>query len=666
MVSTDFSEAIKNFSTMKKKIFIAALVFCSIASNAQDTTHLLNEVIISANKFPNKTSLTGKVVTVINREQIEKSGSKNLSQVLTEQAGLFINGANSNPGKDKSIYLLGAKVDYTLIMLDGVPLYDPSGIGSNFDIRLLTIDNIERIEILKGSQSTLYGSDAMAGVINIITRKADKKESAVSGMLSYGSYNTTKGNAMLSGSIQKFDYNINYSFCKSGGINEATDASDGATEKDRDNYSQYNLYESFSYKPNNAIKIQPYLRYSKFNQSYDQGAFVDELDLSSTNTNIQTGIKNEFKIGRSVLNVLYNYNNNNREYIDDSVKSRNGYDIYSKGLYKGTEHYAEAFLFLPINSIFKFTGGIDYRSSSTDQSYHSIGYFGPYESDLKSDSLKQHQTAIYSALVMNVNNGFSAELGGRMNNHSAYGKNFVYNFNPSFLWKNKWKFFANVSSAFKTPTLYQLYSEYGNNKLKPEKAFTVESGIQYYSNDNLFNGRATVYNRKTSDAIAFFFDPVTYASYYINQDKQNDYGIELESDVVIAKKIAVKFNYAYVNGNITTKYNGKDTTYFNLLRRPKSTFGLQLSGNIKSRFFAKAGICYVGKRKDISYDASFNAVDLTLNEYVLLNLYGEYSFANNRFKLFADILNATNTKYNEIYGFNTMGINASLGIRISY
>ena len=651
---------------MKKKIFIAALVFCSIASNAQDTTRLLNEVIISANKFPNKTSLTGKVVTVINREQIEKSGSKNLSQVLTEQAGLFINGANSNPGKDKSIYLLGAKVDYTLIMLDGVPLYDPSGIGSNFDIRLLTIDNIERIEILKGSQSTLYGSDAMAGVINIITRKADKKESAVSGMLSYGSYNTTKGNAMLSGSIQKFDYNINYSFCKSGGINEATDASDGATEKDRDNYSQYNLYESFSYKPNNAIKIQPYLRYSKFNQSYDQGAFVDELDLSSTNTNIQTGIKNEFKIGRSVLNVLYNYNNNNREYIDDSVKSRNGYDIYSKGLYKGTEHYAEAFLFLPINSIFKFTGGIDYRSSSTDQSYHSIGYFGPYESDLKSDSLKQHQTAIYSALVMNVNNGFSAELGGRMNNHSAYGKNFVYNFNPSFLWKNKWKFFANVSSAFKTPTLYQLYSEYGNNKLKPEKAFTVESGIQYYSNDNLFNGRATVYNRKTSDAIAFFFDPVTYASYYINQDKQNDYGIELESDVVIAKKIAVKFNYAYVNGNITTKYNGKDTTYFNLLRRPKSTFGLQLSGNIKSRFFAKAGICYVGKRKDISYDASFNAVDLTLNEYVLLNLYGEYSFANNRFKLFADILNATNTKYNEIYGFNTMGINASLGIRISY
>ncbi len=83
-----------------------------------------------------------------------------------------VNGANSNPGKDKSIYLRGAKSDYTLIMMDGVPVYDATGTSSNFDLQaMMPIDNIERIEILKGSHSTLYGSDAVAGVINIITRK---------------------------------------------------------------------------------------------------------------------------------------------------------------------------------------------------------------------------------------------------------------------------------------------------------------------------------------------------------------------------------------------------------------------------------------------------------------------------------------------------------------
>src|SRR5437868_14226726 len=148
---------------MKKRIFIAAAVLISNQVSAQqDSAKNLNEVFVTANKFPNKTSLTGKVVLVIDRDQLEKSGGKDLAQVLTEQASLYINGANSNAGKDKSVYLRGAKVDHTLITIDGVPIYDPSGIGSNFDIRLLPIDNIERIEILKGAQSTLYGSDAIA------------------------------------------------------------------------------------------------------------------------------------------------------------------------------------------------------------------------------------------------------------------------------------------------------------------------------------------------------------------------------------------------------------------------------------------------------------------------------------------------------------------------
>src|SRR6187549_4170315 len=180
---------------MKKKFLIVAAAFIGSQLSAQQDTSLLNAVVMTANKYPNKTSLTGKVLTIITKEQLENSGGKDLSQVLTEQTGVYIGGANSNAGKDKSLYLRGAKVEHTLITIDGVPVYDPSGIGNNFDIRNLSVDQIERIEILKGSQSTLYGSDAIAGVINIITKKVGVKPFAGNGLLSYGSNSNIRANA---------------------------------------------------------------------------------------------------------------------------------------------------------------------------------------------------------------------------------------------------------------------------------------------------------------------------------------------------------------------------------------------------------------------------------------------------------------------------------------
>ena len=136
----------------------------------------LSEVVITATKFPKNQSETGKVLTVIDEDVIKRSAGKDIAQLLNEQVGLAVSGATSNTGKDKAVYLRGSKSEYTLILLDGVPLSDPSGIsGGAYDLRMISLDHVERIEILKGSQSTLYGSDAVAGVINIITKKNPEK-----------------------------------------------------------------------------------------------------------------------------------------------------------------------------------------------------------------------------------------------------------------------------------------------------------------------------------------------------------------------------------------------------------------------------------------------------------------------------------------------------------
>ena len=109
---------------MRKTFFVLAAIVFSNSTHAQQDSASLDEVVITANKYPNKTSLTGKVVTIITKEQLEKNGGKDLSQILMEQTGVYIGGANSNFGKDKSIYLLGAAIQYTLITIDGVPVYD--------------------------------------------------------------------------------------------------------------------------------------------------------------------------------------------------------------------------------------------------------------------------------------------------------------------------------------------------------------------------------------------------------------------------------------------------------------------------------------------------------------------------------------------------------------
>ncbi len=344
---------------------LAAIVISSPLLAQTDTSILaLDEVIMTANKYPNKTSLTGKVVTIITREQLEKSGGKTLAQVLTEQSSLYINGANSNAGKDKTIFLRGARAEHTLITIDGVPVYDASGIGNHYDIRNMSIDNIERIEILKGSQSTLYGSDAIAGVINIITRKSISDTQDINGIFNYGSFNTLRAGVTFRGKTGVLDHNASYTYNRTDGISEAI-SNDPQTDKD--GYEQNSLQAGLGIQVNKKIYIHPYVRFSKINGELDQGAFTDELDYTYTQKSYQAGIRNEIQVGQAKLNILYNYNSINRLYIDDSTKSRNGFDIYSRGAYKGQEHFIETYTVIPVSKMSKLTAGADFRRSHSDQ-----------------------------------------------------------------------------------------------------------------------------------------------------------------------------------------------------------------------------------------------------------------------------------------------------------
>lgn len=256
---------------MSKKIFTLIALSATLnalAQNDKSKETTLDEVVVTATKFPVKTSATGKVVTVINKQQLEQSGGKDLAQILTEQTGIYIAGANSNAGKDKSIFMRGAGVAYTLITIDGIPVYDASGIGGNFDIRNISVALIERIEILKGSQSTLYGSDAMAGVINIITKRNGSNGKALdaNASIAYGTYNTLLGNVAVNGKKGIIDYAAGYSYHNTDGISEATST---ALNADKDGYQQQSFNANFGITATSKISIKPFLRYNWAKGSID-------------------------------------------------------------------------------------------------------------------------------------------------------------------------------------------------------------------------------------------------------------------------------------------------------------------------------------------------------------------------------------------------------------
>lgn len=595
----------------------------------------LDEVLITATKFPKKQSETGKVVTVITNAQLQKSTGKDLSQLLNEQAGLIINGANSNPGKDKSVFLRGASSKYTLILLDGIPVTDPSGVGGAFDLRLLSIDQVERIEILKGSQSTLYGSDAIAGVINIITKKTGNKNIGAAGTASYGSYNTFKGNAVVDGRTEMIDYNIGYTYFNTDGISEATDKTDNGNF-DKDSYRENFFNASVGIRATEKLKISPFFRLADYKGNYDDDAFTDGAG-KYTSKFINAGFISTYKLSKGGITLQYGHAKTDRTFDG----------LYGKSAFKGRLDNAELFVNNDLGKYVQVLAGINFQQIKM------------LDTNASKKDPSVTLTSPYVSFFLHNLEGWNIELGGRYNSHSKYGSNFTYSFNPSYLIDNKTKVFFNYGTGFRAPTLYDLYGQYGSNEnLKPEKSTSIEAGVQTTLAENKIELRAVAFDRKIKDAI--IYGP---AFININQDKQHDKGFEIEPSYFINKDLTIRTSYAFVDGKVTTTNGVKDTTYFNLIRRPKHSFGINISYQAAKNLFLSANLKTFSKRTDLFFDPiTYEASTVELKSYALLDIYAEYKFAAGKIKIFADAKNISNSKYTEVYGFNTLGFNINSGI----
>ncbi|MFZ1800551.1 MAG: TonB-dependent receptor, partial [Chitinophagaceae bacterium] len=552
----------------------------------------------------------------------------------------------------------GASSGNTLILLDGIPLYDPSGISSEFDINYFNTNNIERIEILKGAQSTLYGSDAVAGVINFITKKNPLKKISGYGSFSGGSYGTVNAAAGLQGNINGWNYSAGYSFTHSDGFSSAADTT-GNKHFENDGFQQHSLIASVGKEWNKKFSLRIFSLYNFYKADIDGSAFQDDKDYVLHNKNLQAGAEFKYIFKQNSLRFHYGLNKVERAYTDDSTDVPS-FIKYQDADYKGYSHFAELYGNFFLQKNINLVAGLDYRYNFTKQHYRSISDFGPYETGL-GDSAKTSQESVYASLIVKSIPRVTLEAGGRFNHHSIYGSNATYSFNPSYDFDAHWKLFINIASAYHVPSLYQLYGEYGNKNLQPEQTQNGEAGIQFTSLKT--TARLTAFTRSTKNIIVFFTDPVTYAGKYLNAGTQYGKGFEAEINQVVTKNISITANYSFIDGKIkaASDFTGKDTSYFNLYRRPQHVLNFYINIEPAKKFAVSAGIQWASH----SFEPVYQAAPIKLDGYYTLQASMNY-VVNEKISLFADINNITNQKYEVVRGFNTKGFNFMAGIRMQF
>jgi len=626
-----------NILTLLLLLFHTLSGYSQQQSALQDTVQL-EEVIVTSTKLPVSLKETIRPVTVITRRQIEQTPSANISHILQEHAGIRVNNSMGAPGENRSLFLQGAGGEYILILIDGVAINDPSGVGGAIDLRILPTQNIERIEILRGNQSVLYGTDALAGVVNIITKKGAEKAFSASLNTEYGSYSTGKMAASVEGSTGSLlSYSAGFSRDFSDGISAAT-APAGEDFED-DGFSLHSYFSNITIQPNEKITIRPFVNLSEFQGDYDEDAFID-ADNKAVVKMLNPGVEGRYKSDKLQATLVYQYTHTEREF-----ESAWGVDEY-----EGRFQNAELFINYTPRESLMFLAGTNLQKSAV-----------PERKALELPQLSADFISPYASILYRNRSGLAVEAGIRINVHSDYGRNITYNISPGYQLTENFRLFASAGTGFKAPTLEQLFGQFGANPdLDPETSLNYQAGANYRSSDNSLSIQAHYFRRNIDDLIAYGTQG------YVNRDEENTQGIEMTVNWLATARLDLGGHYTWMRGEtVLLDEAGNTLSRDKLIRKPDHNAGFRASLQLTERSAVVINGEYHSKRKDLYFNPENNyaSEEITLDPFFLIHLYGEYKMLDDRLTLYGTIRNLLNADFTEIYGYNTLGTHVKAGVR---
>jgi len=609
----------------------------------------MDDLVVTATRLATPRGELASSVTVITAEDIKRKQYRSVPQALRSVPGLHVV-QTGGPGQQTSVFMRGANSNHTLVLIDGVEVSDPSSPNGAVDFSNLWLDNIERIEIVRGAQSTLYGSDAIGGVIQITTRRgAGKLHGAAKA--EGGSDNTFNQQASAAGANDAVNYSL-------GVMHTDTDADSVTPSRLRNGVSaEDDDYENWTTSARLGIDLGDTLEMNFFGRYIDSETKLDpELEMFGFGTTEDRDAKLEQteyllrgEATAQLLDGLWEATFST-SYTDFDRKNRNNRQSPNETLtrtrFEGDKLKFELKNDLYLTDEHTFTLGLETEKENMDSGGFSD--FGGFVVGEESNA-DSRNNAVYAQDQFSYGGRIFGTIGGRYDKYDDFGSEVTYRFAPVYVHrKTGTRIKGSVATGFKAPTLFQtdgftpnnFGSFYrGNPNLDPEESFGWEAGFEQLLWNERINLGATYFKSHIDDLMQVVFDP-SFNSTYENIDKADIKGIESFIHTQLLKSLSVNANYTYTDAE-------NNNTGEKLLRRPKHKADLDIQYQPTAKASINLTVNYVSDYNDISRETGGT---IKGDDYTVLDIAAEYAISK-RWRIFGRVENVTDEHYEPADGF---------------
>ncbi len=589
-------------------------------------------IVVTASGFEQPRSETGQAIDIVDRERLDQLQSATIGDALQSVPGVTV-ATRGGLGGQTSAFLRGGNSSQTLVLIDGVRINDLTSPNGAFDFGTLMTGNIGQVEVLRGPNSIIWGSQAIGGVVNIQSlAPADGFEGRFGA--EYGAADTKGMNANIAGTSGLFEGSFGGSYVDAQGISALA----GGTERDG--------FENVA--GNGRLKVNISDAFNLDFRGYFNHATVEYDSAFGIGANALPVTRNRQFVGYVGANVVaFDGRMQNRIAYTRTDIRRLGTDpvlfSFNNFIVRGSIDRAEYHAAFDVSDALTFTAGLEYERSFASTSFEGAA----------ADIARNHVTSGFSQIILRPVAGLTVTGGVRHDQYKDYGGQTTLGGNIAFTPNDgRTMLRATYGEGFRAPTLSEGQPPYGNPDLRPETARNFDLGFEQQILDGKAGFFATYFNRRSTDLIAFSF--ATFQSE--NIDRVTSTGVEAGFNLNPTDRLDIRASYTLVdavNRSAGANFGNR------LALRPQHSGSLTVDWQTPIGLSVGSSVLFIGD----SFDDASNSV--ALDGYALVGLRASLPI-NDRLELYGRVDNIFDVQYTVVAGYNSFGRNAAVGVRAKF
>ena len=634
---------------MKKLLLLSCCLALPAVIFAQQPGEPLETVLVTASRTPVSASRAGSSYTIIGREDLERRQIVYVADALRDVPGFAVS-RSGTLGSQTQLRIRGAEANQVMVFIDGVEANDPAS-GDEFLFDQLMATEIESIEIIRGPQSALWGSDALAGVINLITARGSTPF-GTSGYLEAGSFRTTRAGGQLNAKGDIYDINVGVSHLDTDGAN----ISRSGDEDDGSHNSTLNL--NAGAQLSERTRLEFFARYTDSDTDFITTGLPTDADrrtdatqsylrASATTSSFENRWSHRFSVTRLETD---NENVESGTFLDSTAAEK-------LGLYYQTS------LALTASAAHRLTFAVDRE----EQKFSQRGPASPFGDPNQDQELETTGLVLeYQGLDLGP---FSVSVALRHDDNSDFDDISTYRVTGSYLvGSSATQLHVSLGTGQKSPTFIDRFGFFsdefiGNPSIRPEKSEGWEIGLVQPLRDERLSVAATYFNEQLEDEIdGFVFDPDTFLFTVANRPGRSQrQGFELSLDATLRNDLDLSASYTYTDSTERASLGNE----VDEVRRPKNMLAVNLNFTPRPRTNINLNISYSGSQVDVLFPPfPLSPERVHLDGYTLVGLAASFRLTPS-VQLIGRIENLLDENYEDVVGYSTQGVGAYLGVQVA-